>query len=134
MAPQMAHTEDTSPPLDEVSIKRIQAIVGAVLFYGKAIDNKLLVTLNSIDTHQAAGTEATNEAVNQMLDYLSTYPNDGTVYRSRNMILAAHSDAGFHNESKGRSRSGAHFFYQKTTQSHSGMDLYCQSPKLSSLS
>ena len=26
------------------------------------------------------------------------------------MILAAHSDAGFHNESKGRSRSGAHIF------------------------
>ena len=26
------------------------------------------------------------------------------------MILAAHSDAGFHNESKGHSRSGAHIF------------------------
>ena len=26
------------------------------------------------------------------------------------MILAAHSDAGFHNESKGRSWSGAHIF------------------------
>ena len=45
-----------------------------------------------------------------MLDYLATYPNDGIVYRSRNMILAAHSDAGFHNESKGRSQAGAHIF------------------------
>ena len=26
------------------------------------------------------------------------------------MILAAHSDAGFHNESKGRRRAGAHIF------------------------
>ena len=26
------------------------------------------------------------------------------------MILAAHSDAGFHNESKGRSQAGAHIF------------------------
>ena len=26
------------------------------------------------------------------------------------MILAAHSDAGFNNESKGRSRAGAHIF------------------------
>ena len=26
------------------------------------------------------------------------------------MILAAHSDAGFHNESKGRSRAGAYIF------------------------
>ena len=66
--PQMAHTEDTSPPLYEAGIKRIQAIVGAVLFYGRAVDNKLLVTLNFIGTQQAAATEATNEAANQMLD------------------------------------------------------------------
>ena len=26
------------------------------------------------------------------------------------MILCAHSDAGFHNESRGRSRAGAHIF------------------------
>ena len=96
--PQMAHIEDTIPPLDEVGIKRIQAIVGAVLFYGRAVDNKLLVTLNSIGTQQAAATEATNEAVNQMLDYLATYPNDGIVYRSSNMILAAHSNASSHND------------------------------------
>ena len=45
-----------------------------------------------------------------MLDCLATYPNDGIVYRASNMILAAHSDAGFNNESKGRSRAGAHIF------------------------
>ena len=70
--PQMAHIEYTSPPLDEAGIKRIQAIVGAVLLYGRAVDNKLLVTLDSIGIQQAAATEATNEAVNQMLDYLAT--------------------------------------------------------------
>ena len=26
------------------------------------------------------------------------------------MVIAAHSDAGFHNESKGRTRAGAHVF------------------------
>ena len=106
----MAHREDTSPPLYEAGIKCIQAISGAVLFNGRDVDNKLLVKLNSIGTHHAAATEATNEAVNQMLDYLATYPNDGIVYRASDMILAAHSDAGFHNESKGRSRAGAHIF------------------------
>ena len=45
-----------------------------------------------------------------MLYYLATYPNDGIVYRASDMILAAHSDAGFHNESKGRSRAGSHIF------------------------
>ena len=42
----MAHREDTIPPLDEAGIKRIQAIIGAVLFYGRSVDNKLLFTLN----------------------------------------------------------------------------------------
>ena len=32
------------------------------------------------------------------------------MYRSSDIILAAHSDAGFHNESKGRSRAGAQIF------------------------
>ena len=45
-----------------------------------------------------------------MLYYLVTYPNDGIVYQVSDMILAAHSDAGFHNESKGRSLAGAHIF------------------------
>ena len=34
----------------------------------------------------------------------------GIVYRSSDMILAAHSDAGFNNETKSRSRSRAHIF------------------------
>ena len=108
--PQMAHIEDTSPPLDEAGIKRIQEIVGAVLLYGREFGNKLLVTLNTIGTQQAAATEATNAAVNQMLDYLTKYTNDTIVYVPSDMILAAHSDSGFHNESRGRSQAGAHIF------------------------
>ena len=45
-----------------------------------------------------------------MLDYLATYPNDGIIYPASDMILEAHSDAGFHNKSKGLSREGAHIF------------------------
>ena len=101
--PQITHIEDTSPPLYEALIKGIQAIVGNFLFCGRSVDNKLLVTLNSIGTQQSSATKATNEDFNQMLDYLATYPNDGIVYRASDMILAAHSDAGFHNESKRRS-------------------------------
>ena len=36
--PQIAHIEDTGPPLDEAGIKPIQAIIGAVLLYGRAVD------------------------------------------------------------------------------------------------
>ena len=107
---QLTQEEDTSPTLDAAGIKCVQAIVGALLYYARVLDKKLLVALSTIRGQQAAATEKTNEAINQLLDYCATYPKDGIVYRSRDMIICAHSDAGFHNESHGRSRSGAHLF------------------------
>jgi hypothetical protein len=58
-------------------------------------------------------TEATNGAMNQLLNYLAMYPNDGATYCTTDMILCAHADAGFHNESKGHSQASAHIFVSK---------------------
>ena len=74
------------------------------------MDNKLLVRLSVIGSQQAASTQRTNVEINQIFDYCATYPANGILYRSRDMVLCAHSDAGFHNESKVRSRVGAHIF------------------------
>jgi hypothetical protein len=49
-------------------------------------------------------------AVNNLLDYVATYPSDGITFKASNMILAAHSDASYLSESKSRSRAGAHIF------------------------
>ena len=87
------------PKLDEKGIKQVQMIVGALLFIGRAVNNKLLVALSAISAQQSKATENTNEAMNQLLDYCATYPNDGIIYRTSDMVLAAHSDAGFNNES-----------------------------------
>ena len=74
------------------------------------MDNRLIVGLSSIGSQQAAARENTKETINHLLDYCATCPVDGILYRSSDMVLCAHSDAGFHNESKGRSREGAHIF------------------------
>ena len=71
---------------------------------------KILVALSAIGAQQYAATNLTEHAASQILDYCSAYPNDGIIYRSSDMILCAHSDYGFHNKSKGRSRAGAHIF------------------------
>ena len=47
------------------------------------------------------------------MDYCATYPSDGIIYRSSDMVLCAHFDSGFHNDSKGRSRSRAHIFFSE---------------------
>lgn len=107
---QLLPDDDTSPPLDDAGIKRVQGIVGSLLYYARAVDNKLLVALSAIGSQQAKATQNTLKAVNQLLDYVATYPNDGIVYKASSMVLAAHSDASFLTESQSRSRAGAHIF------------------------
>ena len=107
---QLTPEDDKSPSLDNQGTKRIQGIVGTLLYYGRAVYNKLLVGLSSIGSQQAAATERTKEAINQLLDYCATYPANGILYRSSDMVLCSHYDTGFHNKIKDRSRAGAHFF------------------------
>jgi hypothetical protein len=74
------------------------------------VNNKLLVVLSAIAARQANATVTTEQAVNLLLDYVATYPNDGIVYHASNMILCAHVDAGFLSETNSRSRAGAHIY------------------------
>ena len=66
--------------------------------------------MDAIAACQAYANIATEQAVHLLLDYVATYPADGIVYRSSDMILCAHADAGFLNETNSHSRAGAHIF------------------------
>ena len=66
------------------------SLVIAVIFYGQAVDSKVLAALNDIGTQHATDTAITNEAFNHLIDYLDTYPNYGIVYRASSMLLATH--------------------------------------------
>jgi hypothetical protein len=68
------------------------------------------VALSAIAAQQATATLATEQAAHLLLDYVATYPNDGIVYRASDMILCAHSNAGFLNETNSHSQAGAHIF------------------------
>ena len=54
---QIVQPTDTSSPLNDKVIKRVQGIVGALLYVVKAVNNKLLVSLSAIGAQQAAATE-----------------------------------------------------------------------------
>jgi hypothetical protein len=107
---QFSPDADTSAPLNAAGITRVQRVVGALLYYARAVDPKLLVPLSAIGAQQASATEQTAAAIEQLLDFVATYPADGIIYRASAMQLCAHSDAGFANESKSRSRAGCHIF------------------------
>ena len=95
---------DTTPPLDAAGIKWCQGVIGALLFYARAVDNKLLMTISAIGASQASATENTRDEINKLLNFCATYPLDGITYRASDMVLAAHSDASFLSKSKSRSQ------------------------------
>ncbi len=75
-----AHTQltapiDTSPNLDKTQIKRLQQIIGVFLYYGRALDLTMLVSLGTLAAAQTKGTQATVEACTQLLNYAATHPD-----------------------------------------------------------
>ena len=101
---------DTSPPLDVTCIKWCQGVIGCLLYYARAVDNKLLMTLSAIGASQASATENTCNEINKLLNYCATYPSDGITYRASNMGLAALSHTSFLSKPKSCSHAGGHIF------------------------
>ena len=56
------------------------AACGSLLYYARAVNNKLLIALSAIPAHQAKATVAIEQAVDLLLDYVATYPNDSVVF------------------------------------------------------
>ena len=82
--------------------------MGDLIYAGRSVNKKLLVSLSAIGAQQAAATEETAGEIEQLLDYVATYPNDGILFQNSYMILVAHAEAGVLNESKSRRRAGTH--------------------------
>ncbi len=93
--------------------------MGTLLYYSRAVDPTMLVVLNAIATQQASPTERTMDKVRQLLDYASSQEEAILTYHASNMVLAIHSDAGYLNEIKSRSRAGGHFFFSSDVQNPS---------------
>ena len=101
---------DTSPPLDKQGIKRVQKIVGSILYYARAVDMTVLMALSSIATEQMKATKKTNSRCLQLLDYLASNIDAKVRFHASDMIMNIHSDASYLSEPQARSRTCGHFF------------------------
>ena len=70
----------------------------------------MLTPLSALAAQQAKPTKETMQRVKQFLEYAASQEPAVLTYRKSDMKLAIHSDAGYLNESKARSRAGGHFF------------------------
>ena len=58
--------------LDQVTTIWVQSAIRSMLYYGRALDNTILPTLNQLGTQQALPTQNTKKTLEQLLDYVST--------------------------------------------------------------
>ena len=65
------------------------------MYYAHAIDDTILVALNSISTMQSKPTQDILRKVNYLLDYLATNSDYEVTYKSLKMIIRVDSDAAY---------------------------------------
>ena len=68
------------------------------------------MSISDLETQQTHPTERTLKNLHQLLDYCCKYPSSTVRFVKSDMILKAHSDAGYLNVNGSKSRCGG-FFY-----------------------
>ena len=76
----------------------------------------MLTALSAIASQQANPMEETMKRVKHFLDYVASQEDAVVTYKRSDMKLAGHSDAGYNNKPKARSRAGGHFYLTDDTQ------------------
>ena len=111
---QLTKAPDTTNPLELSEVKRIQKIVGTLIYYAQAVDATMIVALGTIAAQQSIATQTTSKCVNHLLDYCHTNTDAKLRYHASDMILHIHSYASYNSEAKARSQAGGHFYLVNT--------------------
>ena len=101
---------DDSPSLDAKGIKRVQQIIGSILYYARAVGMTVLMALSSIAVEQTRATKRTMGRCLHLLDYLATNSEAVIRFSTSDMVINIHPDASYLSETKARSRACGHFF------------------------
>jgi hypothetical protein len=108
--PQLTPVPDATDLLPPSTLTRIQEIIGTLLLYGRAIDSTMLIALGTIASQQSKGTQATAQALTQLLNYAASHPDATVRYHASDMYLHVHSDAYYLSEASALIRAGGIFF------------------------
>jgi hypothetical protein len=110
-SPQCPTTLDNSPPATPCQAKELQiAIIGYLLYYGRAVDARLLPANCVLASDQASPTTATIARLDRHLGYTAAHPNGRKVYRASTMVLRYYSDASYLSRPRAGSVAGGHYF------------------------
>ena len=106
---QMA-TVDKSKKLYSKGIRRVQSIVGSLLYQSWALDSTTTVAINKLGVEQARATEKTRYGCDMLLDYVTIYPNPKIRFCASDMILHVDSDAAYLVQPNAQSRYAGYYY------------------------
>jgi hypothetical protein len=107
---QFVNEITTSPTLSDKEFNKLQQLTGTLLYYARAVDPTLIMSINVLASEQSNATEVTTDKVIKLLNYCNTHPGTKIRYHASDMILRTHSDASYHSENEAKSRAWG-FFY-----------------------
>ena len=97
--------------------------MGDFLYYARAVNPKMLATLNSIATEQANSKEATAKAVTQLINYGVTHSEAIKIYHVSGMTLHIHSNASFLSEPGAKIRAGGYHYLSTSSEDPNNVPL-----------
>ena len=100
---------DTAELLDAHSTLYVQKVCGDFLYYAIAVDQTMLLALNTISTARAHATTTNVGDVVWLLIYTETHLNATIHYHASNIILHIASDVSYLCEEHAHSRAKGHF-------------------------
>ena len=92
---QLTEPLDTTNPLDTAGIHTVKELFCVILYYARAINSTILITLNTIGSKQATVTQNITASVTQLLHYIGTHPDATVRFHASDMVLHIHSDASY---------------------------------------
>jgi hypothetical protein len=107
---QYAPSHDNSAALDAKDTKRVQEVLGTLLFYARAVDSTMLTAIGTLASQQAHGTAATLQALTHLLNYCATHPDARVRFTASDMVLHVESDASYLTAAKARSRAAGYLY------------------------
>ena len=107
---QMAPDLDKSDLIDKNLTKRIQSIVGTMLYYSWSLGPTRLQAINEVLRVQSRPTLVTVEEARMILDYTTMYPNAILCYKDSDMVLHADSDTAYLTMTDARSCYAGRFY------------------------
>jgi hypothetical protein len=110
LGPLLPDETKDDPPANPQELKRLQQIIGVLLYYARAVDPTVLTRISKLSTQQKNSNISTLQAAERTLQYLATQPEAAVVFHKSDMRLICYSDASYLGETRSRSRCGGMFY------------------------